>query len=104
MELLDFLSLGSMMTGVQCKETHLSRYGSAACNVLLASKLWRRPALYGSAALTEYTDARLIATQIPRYGCMDDLTTESIFDLQATLVIYVFALFLWHVDPGWLYN
>ena len=51
------------------------------------------PALYGS-ALTKCTAARLIATQIPRYGCMDDLTTESIFDLQATMVIYVVALFL----------
>ena len=38
------------------------------------------PALNVLAAQT----ARPIATQFPGYGCMDDLTTERSFDLQAT--------------------
>ena len=35
----------------------------------------------------QYTTVRPIATQFPGYGCMDDLTTESSFNSQATWVI-----------------
>ena len=39
-----------------------------------------------------YTTTRLIATQITRHGCMDDLTTESSTDSQATWVVDVLGL------------
>ena len=46
------------------------------------------------------TTARLIATQFPDHGCMDDLTTERSFVSQATWVIDVLGLFFLHVING----
>ena len=45
-----------------------------------------------------------IATQFPGHGCMDDLTSDRSFDSQATYVIDVLGLFLWHGIHGRLYN
>ena len=47
------------------------------------------PVLNAWAAQTLYMARRPIATQFPRYGCMDDLTAERSFDMQATWVIDV---------------
>ena len=45
------------------------------------------------AARAQYTTASPIATHFPEHGCMKNLTTERIFDSQATLVIDVLGLF-----------
>ena len=37
-------------------------------------------------------------------GCMDDLTNERSFDLQATWAIDAFHLFFWHVVHRCLYD
>ena len=50
------------------------------------------PALNAWAAGPYYTTARPIAYQFPGHGCMDDLTTERSFVLQARCVIYVLGL------------
>ena len=49
-------------------------------------------------------DTRPHARLPPSFLCMDDLTTERSFDLQATWVIDVFGLCLWHVIHSSLYN
>ena len=48
-------------------------------------------------------DSMPVATQLPWHVCMDDLTTERSFDLQATWVINVLGLFF-EVIHGCLYN
>ena len=52
----------------------------------------------------EYTTARPIATQFPGHWCTDDLTTENSFHSQATWIIDMLVLFIWHVSNWCFYN